>query len=427
MISLVVGQSISGTVEKLVFGGAGLMRYEGVVIFIHGVLPNEKIVCTITAVHARYAEATLSRIIEASEDRIVCRCRHYGRCGGCQLQHVRHDLHAAVKKTWLSDALYRSPPESPVEFVPAKEMWKWRHVVILHARWEEAWICGYVGYDGKLFNVVECPIFVTKEECCFLRVRELVDMLPGRKGEEVEVRIIRLDEGFALKIEGTKALGRKTRQALCERVSSWPFVKACLFQFPGWKHLCGAEQLSLTIFGSSWFFSVHSFLQANLLQSERVWQDVFDRIRADGKKHTVMDLYSGVGVTAIMLALYGHEVTAVEMSPEAVEAARLSAELKKVSLRLICSGVEEALSREKFVADWWIVNPPRMGLSAKAIQLLVASRPRQLLYVSCSPTTLARDLRILAGEKWKITSVRGYDMFPQTTHLESLATLEYTS
>jgi 23S rRNA (uracil1939-C5)-methyltransferase len=426
VISLNIGQKITATVEKLVFGGAGLLRHNTMVVFVPGVLPQETIECTITATKARYAEGSLSKILQSSPHRVAPVCRHYGTCGGCQLQHVCANIQPEIKKNWLENALHKVVSCS-CEFVAAESPWAWRRSITLHGRWNgTAWNCGYVACDGvTLLDIQECPIFIQGESPIFSCVHQLLRCIPGERTPEIDISIFRLDDGFALRIVGKRKLDTKTQQALCDFIHSWEGVKSCLLQFPQWEMCIGSSQLSVRVLGGDWFFAVSSFLQANLSLCEHLWTDLFTLINTNGKHQKIVDLYSGVGITAISLAQQGHEVVAVEMSKAAVQAATVSAKEKNVDLRFECSSVESFLSRRKISADWFLVNPPRTGLSRVGLQRLIAMRPKRICYISCSPPTLARDLEILVQKKWKITSVRGYDMFPQTTHLESLVTLEY--
>jgi 23S rRNA (uracil1939-C5)-methyltransferase len=439
MLPIHIGQKISGTVEKLVFGGSGLIRHQGIVIFVPDVIPGEQVIVEITHVKARYAEGILVSIENPSEHRRIPFCPYSGRCGGCQLQHINPSLHPSLKKEWLQAALHKEIPEGlEYEIVPAQQVFGWRRKITLHARWKERqWVSGFIAKDGfTLVPISWCPLFFTNDEKSFLQyIQDILAKIPGTPSAEIDIAFFRLPKkGFCIVLTGNIHLSKETQKGIIHDFEALSFVRTFSLRFPHSRYDSGSTKFFFNALHTTWHCSIDAFIQNHSVQSEILWNDIINIVDSAGPNLTILDLYSGIGVTAIGLANRGHSVTAVELSKAAVQAARMSAQeilgnrhslsLHKERLKLIESSVEEYLATLQEVGDWWIVNPPRTGLSKKVTTRMIEKEPKKILYVSCSPPTMARDLAILRKEGWGIVMLKGYDMFPQTTHFETLAVVE---
>lgn len=427
MSLLEIGQHHKGRVEKLVYGGAGLLRNNGIVIFVLDVLPEEEITYEITSVKKRYAEGRLISIEHASPNRIKPRCPHFGVCGGCQLQHAHASCHAEIKNQWLKESMYGLLPEgiSPI-VVPATDVWAWRRKITLHARPGPVLGLGYFSRDNTtLLSIRECPIFFRAGEETLLELLRNALQCIKSPFFDITVSLFRLeDSSLYIAIKSPHNISSSEQTLLIEKMHE--LTTTFSLSFASWNVHVGSHDFSLHILGKEWFFSLDAFIQNNAAQSERLWKDMLQLLDNE-EKTNIFDLYSGVGVTAIELASQGHTVCAVEASRDAVKAARRTATSRGISAKFVCGKVEETIPRLPFQASIWVVNPPRTGLSPQARDLLCKSKPRHVIYISCSPATMARDIKECKKENYQVQWIRGYDMFPQTTHLETVALLEQTS
>ena len=422
------GQKISGTVDTLAFGGSGIIRYEGMVLFVPDVIPGETVLVEVTEVRSNYAKGKLLSIECPSPDRITPLCPFFGACGGCQLQHIAPARHPAIKVQWLKEALHGLVPQDmPISFVPAQEMWAWRRKITLHARWDgHSWLCGYVGRDNtSIVPVNWCPIFCSDDEKDLLpELFSFLDLIPGTPDATIDLSICRLpDHAVTLLLSGTLRLSKTTKEALLRNKTASPRVRTLSLRFPGLHLDDGPTEFTFSALNSLWHFSHEAFIQNHPALGERLWSDVIATVERGGPHQTILDLYSGIGVTAIHLALQSHTLTAVELSSAAVAAAKRSARECKAHLRIVEGSVEKFLASVPGKEDCWIVNPPRQGLSREVLTKMIEKKPKRVVYVSCSPPTLARDLRELIRAGFSIASVQAYDLFPQTSNLETIATL----
>jgi tRNA/tmRNA/rRNA uracil-C5-methylase (TrmA/RlmC/RlmD family) len=349
------------------------------------------------------------------------------------------DLHASLKKAWLQEALYSIlPKEMPFDVVSAEQIFEWRRKITLHARWDTGFVgCGFIAQDNvSLIPISWCPLFFSDKESPFLAaLHSILKKIPGTPSTKVDLTLFRLPEGlFSLSIYGNIPLPSHVQASLIHNLSHISSLQTFSLRFHNVRYDEGPRDFTFQAMGTTWHFSIDAFIQNHSTLSELLWNDVISIVHKDGPGKTILDLYSGIGVTAISLARRGHTVTAVELSKAAVQAARKSAygtEEKeafcgshKGRLELLHCSVEEFLPILKETGDWWIVNPPRTGLSKEVSAHILRKRPAKILYVSCSPSTLARDLFLFSKAGWRLTWLKGYDMFPQTTHFETVAVIE---
>jgi 23S rRNA (uracil1939-C5)-methyltransferase len=436
MLPVSVGQKITGTVEKLVFGGAGLIRHNGFVIFVPDVIPKETVVVEITSIKRRYAEGILISVEKPSEKRIPPLCPYSGRCGGCQLQHIDPQCHPSFKKEWLHTALYHGSQSTTVDFdiVATSSVYGWRRKITLHALWKNRqWVFGFFAKDNEsILPISWCPLFFSDDEKSIIgEINQALHLIPGTSSAQIDVTLFRLPtKKICLVATSTIPISQKVKSLLIRAFKRFSCVQSFSIRSPNTRYDSGSTECTFTALRAKWHYSIDAFIQNHPTLSEVLWGDIINIIDATNSKQTVLDLYSGIGVTAISLAKQGHCVTAVELSEAAVQAAQRSAkeilgdDQKRVSF--VQSSVEDFLLRVEQTGDFLIVNPPRTGLSKSASSAILEKAPMRIVYVSCSPPTLARDLALFQKEGWKIVYVRGYDMFPQTTHFETIVVIEKT-
>ena len=316
-----LGQKLLGTVETLAFGGLGILRHEGMVLFVPDVIPGEEVRAEVTEVRSRFAKGKAAAICRPSPHRCTPLCPSFGLCGGCQLQHIDPSCHPAIKLQWLKEALHGFSVDMSI--TPAQQVWAWRRKITLHARWEDhSWLCGFIGRDNtSIVPVRWCPIFCAQHEQNLLpKALSLLDLIPGTLKSSIDLSVCRLSDGaVALLLSGTLRLSKATVQALAQRAASLPLVRTLSLRFPGLHYDQGPSEFTFSALNATRHFSHEAFIQNHPAQGELLWADVIATVEQGGPRQTILDLYSGIGVTAISLAS-SHTVTAVELSPTAASA-----------------------------------------------------------------------------------------------------------
>lgn len=373
-MNLSVGQLVTLTIQDLAFGGEGVARVDDFVVFVPFVIVGETVEAEITEVKKNFARAKLARVLTASPDRVKPECAHFGACGGCQYQHLDYAAQLRVKHKQISDLFHRiggieKDVVAPV--VPCPRPFGYRNRIMIRSQWnkpEQRLNIGFVRWDcGLVEDVFECKI-------------------------------------------AEPALNEEIK-----RVRANPPPK-------------GGIKVVLRIPPEDWEVPPDSFFQNNFFLLPQLVDTAREFLKASGAKHFV-DLYCGVGFFGIELADTVESFVGVEYDPQAIKAARKNAAKRNVTNGEFLAGmVEEVLPglvrKLTPAATSVMIDPPRKGCRPEALELLRRVRPAQLIYVSCHPATMARDLNILCADGvFELARVQPLDMFPQTQHVECVADL----
>ncbi|HEV8363577.1 MAG TPA: hypothetical protein VGQ52_08650 [Gemmatimonadaceae bacterium] len=404
-------------IESIAAGGDGVAHSDGLAVFVPRTAPGDVVDVELIP-QGRFARANVLSLHERSSVRVEPPCVHYerDRCGGCQLQHMHEQAQLDAKRGIVRDALHRiGKVSAPVpEVSPASSAWHYRISLTLAIRRDgsghsASWRFGLRDYDDpeKVFDLEECLISDGQVLSAWNEIRAAAFLLPDAARMSGTVRW--LDDSAAFSLRGG---------------SGWPqqligdFSRACpAISVAHWSPDYGVRRML-------WDTRAHptppafSFTQVNPGVAEQLHAAVATRVLAHSPR-TAVDAYSGVGDVAVVLARAGVTVTAIEVDRDA---AQFAASRLTLPSRSIAARVEEALQRA-LPADVVVMNPPRAGIDASVAQTLNATtpKPRAIVYVSCDPATLARDVRRLSN--FTVASVQPYDMFPQTAHVETLCEL----
>lgn len=405
-----MSESVELTIDSVGAGGDGVGRHEGVVVFVPRTAPQDRVRVRLDR-RRRFAHGELEAILEPSPTRIQPPCTHYrvDRCGGCQLQHIAYAAQLEIKSRIVRDALTRlgrRHVEAP-EVGSTGDQWRYRRKLTLAMRRRRhgAWVIGLHPFDDarRVFQLIDCRITDERVVAVWREVMAAARFFPEENELRASVRL--LDHGAAIVMEG----GR-----------TWPSRGEFFDAVPGaaalwWKPTGGVRTLVAARGDSA---AGASFAQVNPSVARLLHACVLERARAHGPAR-VVDAYAGVGATAVPLATDGARVTAIELDPEA--AGRCAAQLPAGS-RCLAGRVEDLLP-SALPADVVLLNPPRAGVHERVTTALeaAAARPRAIVYVSCDPATLARDLTRLPS--YRIAWLRCFDMFPQTAHVETVCEL----
>jgi len=397
-------------IASIAAGGDGVGRTEGMVVFVPRTAPGD--VARVRIARAkRFARGELLSLDEPSPARVEPPCPHYSidRCGGCQIQHLSYDAQLAAKAVIIGDALRRIGRRNVAdpEVERSEAAWRYRRKLTLHVRRvSDGWIAGLHPFDDPVgvFDVADCPITDERVMTVWAELRAAFDALPAERALRVAVRL--LDEGASVTVEGGRVW--RAPAALLERVPAVTEI--------WWRPEEGA--LHRVAARTAERHAGASFVQVNAGVAARLRERLLDRVRAHAPAH-VVDAYAGTGATAVPLAAEGRRVTAIELDRAAVEALR---ERLPAPSTVIGGKVEDHIGHA-LPADVVLLNPPRTGVDQRVTTALESRRDtvHAILYVSCDPATLARDLSRLPS--YRLVDVRGYDMFPQTAHVETLCEL----
>ncbi len=388
---------------------------DGRTVFVPRTAPGDRVTVQNIRLHARFARADLADIVEPGPGRVEPPCPHYlaDRCGGCQLMHLALPAQHAAKRRIVGDALRRIGKltvDDP-DIVAAPEPLGYRGKVTLAVRGSAI---GFhrLGEAGRVFEVTRCLLLESGLDALHQGVRAARRLLPP----ETEQLVLRRDaEGgrHVIVRGGTQAWegGRELHAQLGEGVVVW------------WQPTDGAARV---VAGSDEPWPATVFEQVNPAVGRLVRRRAVDALVAGGEVSdrgetavVAWDLYAGIGEATTMLAAHGLAVTSVERDPRAVELALRRGPPGPTRLAGDVADRLGRLPRPALV----LTNPPRSGMAASVTAALARSGAVRLVYVSCDPGTLARDLRRL-GDRFRLLHLSAFDQFPQTAHLECVATLE---
>jgi 23S rRNA (uracil1939-C5)-methyltransferase len=444
-------------IEDLALGGKALGRDEGRVVFVDRGLPGDRVLAMVTKSKKSFAEARLVRIERPAPDRLPARCVHVEQCGGCRMQEMPYEAQCALKQRQVAETLRHlggidGPRVNAI--VPAPSPWHYRNkmefsflrapdgapVLGLHERGT---------FDG-VFDLKECHITsplvgrVVALTQAFAREHRWLAYHPARRDGLVRFLTVR-----HLHLTGECAVHLIASHDQVPALRAWadavaalsPEVKTVTLGVNTSRSnvafmerevaLVGAGTIVERLLGLEFEVVGNAFLQTNSAQAERLYALALDAAQLRGDE-TVLDLYSGAGTLTLLFARAARQAVGVESGAEAVERARRNATRNALpQARFVCGDTRQVLrewargEREGAVRpDVIVVDPPRAGLHPRVVVRCAELRPRAIVYVSCNPATLARDLKDFAALGYALRDLTPVDMFPHTPHIECVARLE---
>jgi len=411
-------------IERMSHGPDGVARHQGRVVFVRDTAPGDVVDARVTAQRPSYSRAVLGTIHAPGTARREPPCPFVGRCGGCQWQHLTYAAQLAAKQRNLVDHLSRiggldPGPVRPV--VPAPDEWRYRHR--LNLRVQDRRLGFYRAESHELVEIGACLIAAPPVDEGLAAARRWLDL--------VDTRIRRLsvaasEAGGAVVLvanaEGPFAPGDGPRNLDLVARADETGVRGVVMHGKGWRHAWGDTSVSAVVDDAPVVTTAGEFTQVNLAANRRLAAIVLE-LAAVEPGDDVLDLYCGAGNLALPLARRGANVVGVERSPRAVADAEANARrLGLVRCRFVCAPVERALGELAVAPRIVVLDPPRGGAAA-IVQDLLRLRAQRVVYVSCDPPTLARDVAALVRRGYRLQAVQPIDLFPQTYHLEAVACL----
>ncbi len=443
--------------------GEGIGRVDGYTLFVKDAVAGDRVRVRVMKTKKHYGYARLLEILRPSEDRVTPQCPVARSCGGCQIQHCDYQAQLAWKQKKVEDCLTRigglSVSMEPI--MGMDEPWHYRNKAQYPVGYDREGhlVSGF--YAGRTHDIIPCTDCEIAHPCAgpiletVLRVMEEYG-IPAydEKTHTGLVRHVLTRVGFVshevmvcLVINGGKI---PYEDKLIEALLACP-LPAAPEQEPAYRiasisvninkektnrilgdkvrTIYGTDTITDDIGGIHYQISPLSFYQVNPLQTRRLYETALEFAKLQGNE-TVWDLYCGIGTISLFLAQKAAQVYGVEIVPQAIEDARKNARLNGITNAEFFVGAAEQVVPEKYAqsggtmrADVVSLDPPRKGCDEKLLQTVVAMAPEKIVYVSCDPATLARDLKYLCAEGYEVRRVRACDMFPHTSHVETVCLL----
>jgi 23S rRNA (uracil1939-C5)-methyltransferase len=444
-------QELDLTIDSLAYGGNGVARHDGFVVFVRRGLPGDTVRARVTKVQRRHAEAVATEVLVKGPEHVAAPCPHYPACGGCRFQDLAYDAQVAAKERWVIDSLQRLAglPDPPLEpIVPAASQFHYRNkmeysftatpdgaALGLHraGRWDEVlpieqcWLTTDLG--NAIRNRVQEWAREEKLEAYSQETQEgYLRHLVIREGRNTGQALVQL----------VTARGERfDRERLIEVLNAFPEVRSIhwsvnrgvaeVTNLPT-ELLWGDEAIEEDIGGLRFRVRPNAFLQTNTEMAARLYELAREYAALAGGE-TVYDLYCGIGTIGLSMAAQALTVWGIEISEESVACAIENQELNGIGNAAFFAGnvgeVLEELRNRAGEPDVVVVDPPRAGLAGKALKRLGEIGAPRIVYVSCNPTTLAGDLKRLTDVYgYTLTRARPVDMFPHTPHVECVALIE---
>jgi tRNA/tmRNA/rRNA uracil-C5-methylase (TrmA/RlmC/RlmD family) len=371
-VSPAAGERITIKITDVAFGGEGVGRLDEFVVFVPFTAAGETVEAEVTEVKKRFARAKLVQVLEPSSERVAPSCRYFGDCGGCQYQHLAYATQLRVKHKQICDLFQRLGGIDPAliaPVIPCPQPYGYRNRIMIRSQWDkfkQGLNIGFIRADNRL--VVDIERCAIAEAALNEQIRHVRAHPPPKGGLKVVLRIP--PEG--------------------------------------------------------WDVPPDSFFQNNFFLLPKLVEAVRERLRAGGSRHLV-DVYCGVGFFSIELAREVESFLGIELDQPAIKAAQRNATARGATNgEFVTGAAEEVLTRLLARADarttTVLLDPPRKGCHSRLLEALRQAEPAQIIYVSCHPATMARDLNILCADAvFELSQLVPLDMFPQTSHVECVA------
>ncbi|MFP5112242.1 23S rRNA (uracil(1939)-C(5))-methyltransferase RlmD [Bacillaceae bacterium C204] len=452
-IKIELNQTFPLTIKRLGINGEGVGYFKKQVVFVPGALPGEEVVVEATKINPKFAEAKIKKIRIKSPHRVQPLCPVYDQCGGCQLQHLKYDQQLKEKRDIIIQSLERHTKVDISKLdirdtIGMEDPWGYRNKSSFQVKAIDGKVlAGLYGLNShQLINIDECAVQHAQTNEATSAVKRILEELKipiynekSRKGivRTIVTRVgIQTGELQVVLITTQKELP-KVDTIIEEIQKRLPKVKSIVQNINGQKTslifgeetlpLAGEDFIQETLGDLQFELSARTFFQLNPVQTIKLYNEVKKAAALTGQEK-VVDAYCGVGTIGLWLADQAGEVRGMDVITESIEDAKKNAKRHGfTNTKYVPGKAEEVLP--KWVKKGWkpdviVVDPPRTGLEGQLIQTILQAEPTKLIYISCNPSTLAKDIQTLSA-KYEVKYIQPVDMFPHTAHVEAVAWLEF--
>ncbi len=444
------GELIEMSITGLGSSGEGVGKYQGFTVFVPGALPGEKVSVLINLVKKNYATGVLQRVLEPSAERLTPPCSVYEQCGGCQLQHLSYAGQLAMKQQQVKDALMRIG-HLDVEVLPVigcNDPWNYRNKMQFPAAMDGEGLLQLGCYATASHSVVDtdsCMIQKAANNEVLLTVRKWMqcfgitayDEKTGKGLVRHVMSRVGVHSGEVMAVLITSAYDIPHKKELVEWLKKYvPGLvsvvqninkkKTNIIMGDKTRVIYGQSTIKDSLGALNFNISAQSFFQVNSEQAEKLYNTALEYAALNGTE-TVVDVYCGTGTISLYLARHARQVYGIEIVAPAIADAKKNAELNNCQNAEFILG-DAAVELPKLLAtgiqpDVVLVDPPRAGCEEKVLAAIAEVGPERVVYVSCNPASLARDLAYMEEHGYKTTIVQPVDMFSMTSHVENVALL----
>jgi len=386
------GDILRADISTVAFGGEGIARIGNLVAFIPFTVDGDVVDVTVTEVKKNFIRGEVQKVVETSPHRVEPRCKYYFTCGGCQYQHISYDHQLALKEGQVSESFQRigKLPDPPVrEIIQSPSIFNYRGKAEFHCDLRQKKI-GFMDVAGStLVDIENCP---------------LLDESINEELGKLRLKIQSEDEG--------QIRGRR-----CTLWSDTPYRSD--------------KYITRRVIERDFRVPYTGFFQANTALTDRLAEGVIAMVDAS-TSNVILDCYSGSGLFALLLAEHAEKIYGIEIDKKAVDCSIHNAKYYGYkNAKFLKGSAGEILKRkflkEKIRIDTILLDPPREGCPRDVLDRLSRLNPSKVIYVSCNPTTQARDIKYLSEQGFSLKVLQPIDMFPQTKHIEVIALLEKNS
>jgi len=453
------GQEIELSITDLAFGGRGISKLDDLVFFVKDAIPNQKVIAKISKIKKKYVEAYKIKILKKSKDQVDPVCEHFDWCGGCTTQQLDYQQQLHYKQKQISDILNKIAGTKDVDINPiidCKQTFFYRNKME-YTFSGNPWFIEDESYDDvivglhvpkrfdKILNINKCHINYEVFNQIINIAKEVSNnekMVPYDVVKHTGyLRYLVLRAGvqtneFMINFV-TSTFNKRFMNSFLEKILDvLPNVTSVINTINAEKNNT-AKGNPKTIFGSSYInekigdytfkISANSFFQTNSYQVKTLY-DYIIKISDFKKCDIVYDLYCGTGTIGIYIAQFVKKVYGIEIVEDAINDSKINAEINNIdNIDFYCGDLKDILNSEALDSiekpTTVIVDPPRPGLHPNTVKNLIQLLPKKIIYVSCNPATMARDIKILIRDNYRIKNLQPVDMFPHTPHIECVATL----
>ncbi|MBM3201639.1 MAG: 23S rRNA (uracil(1939)-C(5))-methyltransferase RlmD [Chlamydiae bacterium] len=423
-----IGSEIELDIRDLSSQGEGVGSFEGITVFVEGALPLEKVKARVTLVKKQYAKAVLIKIIQPSSQRVVPICPVFDQCGGCQIMHLSYEGQLAIKELRIKNAFERIGGFTDISFEKITGSIKqlhYRNKIVLPVALEKGKkVVGlYAKRSHDIVAVSHCYIHSNQGEKILELLRENLPLVKHIAIRTAEHSL----ESLVLFLTTKKQDLSKVAHDLMQKHSSIVGVvqgivdedRNSLFS-DTYETVAGRPYLIENFCGYKVKVSAASFFQVNTLQAEALYQKAMELAELN-QEDRVLDAYCGIGLLTMMISKHVKKVIGIEIAPSSILDAKENSRVNSTDNIEWHEGATEELIDKVGVYDKVFLNPPRGGCEENILEAVNKMQPKKIVYISCDPATLARDAKYLKNAGWHLESVCPFDMFPQTMHVETVA------
>ena len=401
---------MSFKISRLDDFGRGITFVDGKICFVNNALLDEEVEIDVIGEKNKYFEAVSTKVVKKSNDRIKPVCKYYDLCGGCNIMHMTYESEIEFKKSKVERILkkYAKIDNVVKEIIPTNRE-KYRNKITLKVK------DGVIGYfQNKSYDLVN----IDKCLLCNERINEVIDKLNKVNLNGINEIVIRCNHNKEILLYLIGQLENENK--IVEELKD--IENIVINNYKSINIIKGNDYIYDTVGNLTFRISYNSFFQVNNYGVEILYNKIKEYANLSGEEK-VLDLYCGTGTIGIYLADKAKEVYGIEINKNAINDAICNKELNKINnIDFLCADIAKIKNNYKDV-DLVILDPPRSGLGLEAISNLLSINPKNIIYVSCEPLTLARDLNIIK-EKYTVKEITLIDMFSNTYHCESVCILE---